>query len=724
MSQTKSLSSSQSLKKSQQNIKQERQDEKADNEEQFIEQQQYQNNDQDDGSYSSYNYIQQQEQNDQNGSQNLSSSQNLSQKSQNKQSSKKLSNAFNTAGYYQNDLDNQQADQNEDDRESVFSQKSKQSISKSVNQQVNNIQDKYEEIVLTCNIHRQQIVKVCSKKNCKEKMLFCLECIEEFAEHVVKHRPFMSINDFLKELQTNPHTQRKEKIEMLQNENQSHVQMFLQAINKEKNRVAQKVIPVIKSALVGLCDQLQSRIFDEIDQFSKTYQYNSQFLNSYLDQNGLLSEILDQVPSYANLYQKFQENKGLQEIRFHDYLEKVYRKTLNNSSVEQTNQAFAYFEEVFEEFRKQGNNTPIFNGEALLLEKVEQVFNEFIDQKDIRYSSVISQYPICSSCSKEIQNDSNLQKMKQKLIDLQDQLSQLSKQTINQNNLQSTPQSTKKQGQLSQQSFQSKLSSQQLNTKSGQQLLNSKTEEIKQLQQEIDKISKQKPGSCKGCRRLYCISCQNQSYCKGCKLYFTSQLKTNKFIIKENKDWPMLMLDDTQKQGIQSNLDIPKIQNVKLVQISALLQKLNIGLVLANQELFSGKYEWEVVIENNDQCHSIGFGLCKLDELQSEIELGKNLKEFSESTGLIVVTSNGKIAGGLKGRVQSFQKEKLAMSFNCLLDFGKNKFSISGKNVYLEKDLENNQGYVPCFYSGCCFKSYNNFTIKQKYQYDQLIIQK
>ncbi|KAL4460428.1 hypothetical protein ABPG74_000179 [Tetrahymena malaccensis] len=723
MSEIKSQKSSQSFKNSKQNIKQERQEEERDNEEQFVQQQQFQNNDQDDGSYSSYNYIQQQEQNDQNGSQNLNSSQSLSQKSQNKQSSKKLSNAFNTAGYYQNDLNNQQADQDNDDRQSVFSQKSKQSSSKSINQQANNIPDKYEEIILTCNIHRQQIVKVCSKKNCKEKMLFCLECIEEFAEHVVKHRPFLSINDFLKELQTNPHTQRKERIEMLQNENQSHVQMFLQAINKEKNRVAQKVIPVIKSALVGLCDQLQSRIFDEIDEFSKTYQYNSQFLNSYLDQNGLLSEILDQVPSYANLYQKFQENKGSQEIRFHDYLEKVYRKTLNNSSVEQTNQAFAYFEEIFEEFRKQGNNTPIFNGEALLLEKVEQVFNQFIDQKEVRYTGVISQYPICSSCSKEIQNDSELQKLQQNLAELQDQLSQLSKQAINQNNVQSSLQNSKKQGSFSQQSFQSKSSSQQQNIKT-QQLVTNKTEEIKQLQQEIDKISRQKPGSCKGCRRLYCISCQNQSQCKGCKLYFASQLKTNKFIIKENKGCPMLMLDDTQKQSTQTNLDIPKIQNSKLVQISALLQKLNIGLVLANQELFSGKYEWEVIIENNDQCHSIGFGLCKLDELQQEIELGKTLKEFTESNGLIIVTSNGKIAGGLKGRVQSFQKEKLAMSFNCLLDFGKNKFSISGKNIYLEKDLENNQGYVPCFYSGCCFKSYNNFTIKQKYQYDQLIIQK
>lgn len=62
-------------------------------------------------------------------------------------------------------------------------------------------------------------MKVCPKKNCREKMFFCLECIEEFADHVVKHRPFIPINQFISELSDNPHTQRKERIEMLQQQN-------------------------------------------------------------------------------------------------------------------------------------------------------------------------------------------------------------------------------------------------------------------------------------------------------------------------------------------------------------------------------------------------------------------------------------------------------------------------------------------------------------------------
>lgn len=108
----------------------------------------------------------------------------------------------------------------------------------------------------------------------------------------------------------------------------------------------------------------------------------------------------------------------------------------------------------------------------------------------------------------------------------------------------------------------------------------------------------------------------------------------------------------------------------------------------------------------------MAFGLVKLDDLKEELDLNKDFKDFIDKKSLILLSTNGTVSGGLKGRVSSFQKEKNAMTFTCLLDFGKNKFSITGKNIYIEVELENNQGYTPCFYSGCCFKSYNNFSIK------------
>jgi len=82
-----------------------------------------------------------------------------------------------------------------------------------------------------------------------------------------------------------------------------------------------------------------------------------------------------------------------------------------------------------------------------------------------------------------------------------------------------------------------------------------------------------------------------------------------------------------------------------------------------------------------------------------------------------MISSNGTVSSDLKGRVKEFMKEKNPVVFSLSLDFGKNIFSISGKNNYLEYDLENNQGYVPCFFAGCCFRSYNNFSIRQKYSF-------
>lgn len=121
---------------------------------------------------------------------------------------------------------------------------------------------------------------------------------------------------------------------------------------------------------------------------------------------------------------------------------------------------------------------------------------------------------------------------------------------------------------------------------------------------------------------------------------------------------------------------------------------------------------WEVTVENFGSCHNLAFGLAKLDILKEELNTAKDFKDFTDKKSLILLSSSGIISGGLKGKVVSFQKDRNAAVFSVILDFGKNKFTITGKGIYLEMELENNQGYTPCFYSGCCFKSYNNFAIK------------
>lgn len=57
--------------------------------------------------------------------------------------------------------------------------------------------------------------------------------------------------------------------------------------------------------------------------------------------------------------------------------------------------------------------------------------------------------------------------------------------------------------------------------------------------------------------------------------------------------------------------------------------------------------------------------------------------------------------------------------FKCTLDLEKGKFTILGRNILVEVKLyENNVGYTPVFYSGCCFKSFNSLTIKQNFSFE------
>lgn len=82
-----------------------------------------------------------------------------------------------------------------------------------------------------------------------------------------------------------------------------------------------------------------------------------------------------------------------------------------------------------------------------------------------------------------------------------------------------------------------------------------------------------------------------------------------------------------------------------------LLKKSIIGIAINNQEHYSGRLEWEVTVENFSSCHSAGFGICKLEELKEELEINKDLKDFTSSKSLILLTTNGTVSGNLKGRV-------------------------------------------------------------------------
>lgn len=96
---------------------------------------------------------------------------------------------------------------------------------------------------------------------------------------------------------------------------------------------------------------------------------------------------------------------------------------------------------------------------------------------------------------------------------------------------------------------------------------------------------------------MYCALCQDQVICKGCKIEPDPSLKSSKFIVKENKGMPVAMLDDTSKQGVVT-LNTNYALNAKLACLSSILKKLNVGLALCNQEFYTGKYDWDVVVEN------------------------------------------------------------------------------------------------------------------------------
>lgn len=151
------------------------------------------------------------------------------------------------------------------------------------------------------------------------------------------------------------------------------------------------------------------------------------------------------------------------------------------------------------------------------------------------------------------------------------------------------------------------------------------------------------------------------------------------------------------------------------------MARLNVGLAVAASTFFAGRYEWDVLVENNGGCLSLGFGLCIKSELMRELREGRfDLKEeLSTRDWLMLFLSNGQVTGGLKGKAQRTANDR-KLIFRCVLDLDKKRFfSIQGKNVFLQRALLDSEGYAPVFYAGCCFRSYNNFQIKQVYTFQR-----
>ena len=63
------------------------------------------------------------------------------------------------------------------------------------------------------------------------------------------------------------------------------------------------------------------------------------------------------------------------------------------------------------------------------------------------------------------------------------------------------------------------------------------------------------------------------------------------------------------------------------------------------------------------------------------------MKDLKEKDSLIVMQSNGTLYGGLKGNCLKFLNER-TIQFKCSLDLDKKKFTISGKYVHIEKNLD------------------------------------
>lgn len=87
---------------------------------------------------------------------------------------------------------------------------------------------------------------MCLREDCASKMLVCIDCVQEFPEHFMEHKPFASTRDFLHYVADNPHAARKAKVKEIYEGSDFLVEAVLQRLAQEKERVKNEYIPELK----------------------------------------------------------------------------------------------------------------------------------------------------------------------------------------------------------------------------------------------------------------------------------------------------------------------------------------------------------------------------------------------------------------------------------------------------------------------------------------------
>lgn len=159
-------------------------------------------------------------------------------------------------------------------------------------------------------------------------------------------------------------------------------------------------------------------------------------------------------------------------------------------------------------FKQQGEAAPKFIGEIDLMNKIENVFNEFVETTGNKFSNEVSRYPICSGCNKELDKASSSLEVLEKKYLLLLQSEEALKSKLPAAASTSVPSlargstiSTSKLPVTKAAATTTIGSSSSTNTTSKQ------SEQLKDLKAQIDRIKASRPGCCKGCKRFYCVAC-------------------------------------------------------------------------------------------------------------------------------------------------------------------------------------------------------------------------
>lgn len=72
-------------------------------------------------------------------------------------------------------------------------------------------------------------------------------------------------------------------------------------------------------------------------------------------------------------------------------------------------------------------------------------------------------------------------------------------------------------------------------------------------------------------------------------------------------------------------------------------------VVISKAVYYVGRFQWDVAVENNDACLTIGFGICQRNEIQRAVHDDIDLKEIKTKEYVSIIQANGTYTGGLRG---------------------------------------------------------------------------